>query len=70
MVLGDREPDLDGCDAEGLLDTNREGPLGDPDRLLEGLLEMYLAEPLLSLLPLRERLEAVLLLCDLPLVLP
>lgn len=49
MVVGDREPDLDGCDPEGLLDTNRKGLSGDPDWLLEGLLEMYLAEPLLPL---------------------
>lgn len=66
--MDERELGLDGT--EGLLDTNREGLPGDPDRLLEGLLEIYLAEPPLPLLPLRERLETTLLLRDLPLVLP
>jgi len=70
MTLGDRGPDLDNCDAEGLLDTNREGLPGDPDRLLEGLLETYPPGLLSSSLPIRERLEVTLLLRDLPLVLP
>jgi len=69
-MLGEGDPDPDDFDTEGLLETNREGLPGDPDRLLEGLLEIYLAEPLLSLLPLRERPEVTLLLLDLPLVLP
>lgn len=64
--MGEREPDLDDFDKEGLFDTNREGLLGDPDRLLERLLEIYLVELLLSLLPLRKRLEVTLLLRDLP----
>jgi len=62
--LGERGPDID--DAEGLLDTNREGVSGDPDRLLE----IYLIERLLPLLLLRERVGVALLLRDLPLVLP
>ena len=68
MTLGERDRDLDELDKEGLLDTNREGLPGDPDRLLEGLLETYLAEPLLLMLSLRERLEVTLLLRDLPLL--
>lgn len=69
MTSGERDRDLDEFDKEGLLDTNREGLPGDPDRLLEGLLETYLAEPPLLMLPLRERLEVTLLLRDLPLLL-
>jgi hypothetical protein len=69
MILGDRELDLDDFDTEGLLDTNRGGLLGDPDRLPEGLLEIYLAEPLLSLVALRERFDVMLLLRDPPLTL-
>ena len=68
--MGEGDPDPDDLDTEGLFETNREGLPGDLDRLLEGLLEIYLAEPLLSLLPLRERSEVTLLLLDLPLVLP
>jgi len=67
MILGERDRDLDEFDKEGLLDTNREGLPGDLDRLLEGLLETYLAEPPLLMLPLRERPEVTLLLRDLPL---
>lgn len=69
MTSGERDRDLDKFDKEGLLDTNREGLPGDPDRLLEGLLETYLAEPPLLMLPLRERLEVALLLRDFPLLL-
>jgi len=54
MMLVERESDPDDFDTEGLLVINRGGLLGDPDRLLEGLLEIYLADPLLSLLPLQE----------------
>jgi len=68
MMRGDSEPDLGDRDKEGLLETNREGLLSDPDRLLEGLLEMYLAEPSLWLSP--PRLEVALPLRDLPLGLP
>jgi len=68
MVSGDSEPDLGDCDKEGLIETNRKGLSSDADRLLEGLLEMYLTEPSLWLPPLR--LEVALLLRDLPLGLP
>lgn len=69
MTLRGCVVDTGDCDAsEGVLDKNREGLSGD--RLLDGLLEIYLAGPLLLLLSLRERLEVVLLLDDLPLGLP